>query len=103
MVDCTFRAIRENANAEALSRRSLYLTTSIGLPNNLNPQYTSRVAIIRIPIDKQLPNIDGTGVERMVEMQSRDLVVARVRDIIEGNDLPNNVKSELPDVRSYLR
>ena len=36
-------------------------------------------------------------------MQSRDPVIARVRDIIGGNDLPSNVKSELPEVRSYLR
>ena len=35
-------------------------------------------------------------------MQSSDQVIARVRDIIEGNDLPSNVKSELPEVRSYL-
>ena len=36
-------------------------------------------------------------------MQSRDPVISRVRDNIEGNDLPSNVKSELPEVRSYLR
>ena len=70
------------------------------LPNNLNPQHTSRVAIIRKPIYKQLPNIDGTCVERMAYMQSRDPVIARVNDIIEGNDLPSNVKSELPEVMS---
>ena len=62
-----------------------------------------RVAIIRIPIDKQLPNIDGTGVERMAKMQSRNPVISRVRDIIQGNDLLSNVKSELSEVRSYLK
>ena len=35
----------------------------------------------------------------MAEMQSRDPVIARVRDIIEGNDLSSDVKSELPEVR----
>ena len=102
-IDIKYRPGRENANAYALSRRSQYLTASTGLPNNLKPLHTSRVAIIRKPIDKQLPNIDVTCVERMAKMQSRDAVISRVRDIIEGNDLASNVKSELPEVRSYLR
>ena len=63
-IDIKYRPGRENANADSLSRRSQYLITSTGLPNNLNPQYTSRVAIIRKHMDKQLLNIDGTGVER---------------------------------------
>ena len=35
-------------------------------------------------------------------MRSRDAVISRVSDNIEGNDLPSNVKSELPKVRSGL-
>ena len=66
----------------ALSRMSRYLTTSTGLPNNLNPQYIFRVAIIRKPIDKQIRNIASTGVEGMVEKQSIDSRIARISNII---------------------
>ena len=60
-IDIKYRPDRENENADAFSRMSQYLTASTGLPNNLNPQHTARVDIIRKPIEKQLPNIDSTG------------------------------------------
>ena len=104
-IDIKYRPGRENKNADALSRRvhisSIHRTSSL-IPNRLNPIHCSNVAIIRVP-DKRMHRVDDNVVDKMVDMQSRDPVLVKLREWVKGGEKPTNTSGEISELRTLLR
>ena len=59
--------------------------TSSIIPNRLNPIHHSNIAIIRVP-DKRMHRVDDSVVDRMVDMPSRDTVLAKLREWVKSGE-----------------